>query len=77
MGAKGARCSMGTKGERRKILSTLHPNTILKPNPDPNTHLNPQPSPNGTPAPTGTELVGEGTLSRRLQRRMRYALESG
>ena len=31
MGAGGARRSMGTKGARRKILSTLHPNTILKP----------------------------------------------
>ena len=25
MGAKGARCSMNTKGALRKILSTLHP----------------------------------------------------
>ena len=33
----GTRRSMGTKGARRKILSTLHPNTILKPNPDRNT----------------------------------------
>ena len=41
MGAKGARRSMNTKGALRKILSTLHPNTILKPNPDSNTH--PQP----------------------------------
>ena len=30
MGAKGARRSMNTKGALRKILSTLHPNTILK-----------------------------------------------
>ena len=43
---------MATKGAQRKILSTLHPNTILKPNPDPNTHPNPQPSPNPTPTPT-------------------------
>ena len=42
MGAKGARCAMNTKGALRKILSTLHPNTILKPNLDSNTH--PQPS---------------------------------
>ena len=34
MGAEGTRCSMGIKGAQRKILSTLHPNTILKPNPD-------------------------------------------
>ena len=42
MGAKGARCFMHTKGALRKILSTLHPNTIPKPNPDSNAH--PQPS---------------------------------
>ena len=42
MGAKGARRSMITKGALRKILSTLHPNTILKPNLDSN--ANPQPS---------------------------------
>ena len=41
-------CSTGTKGARR--LSTLHPNTILNPNPDPNTHPNPKPSLNPTPA---------------------------
>ena len=41
MGAKGARCSMNTKGALRKILSTVHPNTILKPNLDSNTHLQP------------------------------------
>ena len=29
MGAEGTRRSMGTKGARRKIFSTLHPNTIL------------------------------------------------
>ena len=34
MGAKGAQRSMNTKGALRKILSTLHPNTILKPNLD-------------------------------------------
>ena len=34
MGAKGARCSMNTKGALRKNLSNLHPNTILKPNLD-------------------------------------------
>ena len=33
---------MNTKGALRKILSNLHPNTILKPNLDSNTH--PQPS---------------------------------
>ena len=42
MGAKGAPCSMNTKGAQRKILSTLHPNTILKANLDSDTH--PQPS---------------------------------
>ena len=41
MGAKGARRSTGTKGARRKFVSILHPNTILKPNPDPNAHPNP------------------------------------
>ena len=46
MGAKGERHSTGAKGAQRKILSTLHPNTILKPNPDPNAHPNPKPSPN-------------------------------
>ena len=40
MSGEGARCSMGTKGARRKILSILH--IILKPNPDPNAHPNPQ-----------------------------------
>ena len=35
MGTEGAQRSEGTKGARRKFLSTLHPNTILKPNPDP------------------------------------------
>ena len=38
MGTKGARCSMNTKGALRKILSTLHPNTILKPNLDSDAH---------------------------------------
>ena len=42
MGAKGARCSMNTKGALRKILSTFHPNTICKPNLDSTAH--PQPS---------------------------------
>ena len=50
MGAESARRSMGTKATQRKILSTLHPSTILKANPDPNTP-NPQPSPNPTPSP--------------------------
>ena len=49
MGAKGTRRSMGTKGAQSQILSTLQPNTILKPNPDPNAHPNPEPSP--TPSP--------------------------
>ena len=31
---------MNTKGALRKILATLHPNTILKPNPDPNARPN-------------------------------------
>ena len=48
MGAEGTQRSMGTKGARRKILSTLHPNTILKPNLDPNARPNPTPSPNPT-----------------------------
>ena len=43
---------MGTKATQRKILSTLHPSTLLKPNLDPNTHPNPQPSPSPTPTPT-------------------------
>ena len=51
MGAKGARRSTGTKAAQRKILSNLHPSTILKSNPDPNTHTNPQPSPTPTPPP--------------------------
>ena len=38
MGAEGARCSMNTKRPRRKILSNLHPNSILKPNLDSNAH---------------------------------------
>ena len=38
MGAKGAQRSMNTKGALRKILSTLHPNTILEPNLDSNAH---------------------------------------
>ena len=38
MGTNGARCSMNTKGALRKILSTLHPNTILKPNLDSSAH---------------------------------------
>ena len=37
---------MGAKGAQSQILSILHPNAILKPNPDPNAHPNPQPSPN-------------------------------
>ena len=42
MGAEGSRCPMNAKGARRKFLSNLHPNTMLKPNLDSNTH--PQPS---------------------------------
>ena len=38
MGAKGAQCSMNTKGALRKIFSTLHPNTTLKPNLDSSAH---------------------------------------
>ena len=38
MGAEGAQRSMGTKSARRKFLSILQPNTILKPTPDPNAH---------------------------------------
>ena len=52
MGAEGVRRSMGTKGARRKMLSTWHPSTVLKPNPDPTTHTNPQPRPTPTPTPT-------------------------
>ena len=47
----GAERYMGTKAARGEFLSTLHPNTILKPNHDPNTHPNPQPSPNPSPTP--------------------------
>ena len=47
-----SRCSEGTKGAQRKIFSTLHPNTILKPNPDPNARPSPKLSPN--PNPTST-----------------------
>ena len=36
--AEGAGCYMNTKGARRKFLSNLHPNTILKPNFESNTH---------------------------------------
>ena len=46
MGAKGARRSTVTKSTRSKFVSTLHPNTILKPNCDPNAHTNSEPSPN-------------------------------
>ena len=65
MGAEGAQRSAGTKGTRRKCLSILHHNTILKPNPNPNAHPNPKPSPNPTPSPQlrlniGTERVEEG-----------------
>ena len=49
MGAKGARRSMGTKATQRKFLSILHPNTILKTNPNHNTHPNPQASPYAYP----------------------------
>ena len=40
----------GAEGPLR-ILSTLHPNTILEPNLDSNAHPNPQPTPNPTPKP--------------------------
>ena len=52
MGTEGARRSMGIKGAQRKILPTLPPNTILKPNTNANAHRNPQPSPNPTPTPS-------------------------
>ena len=42
---------MNTKGALRKILSNLHPNTILKPNLDSNTTPNPQLAPVPTPDP--------------------------
>ena len=51
-GLRSPRRSTSTKGARRKILSALHPNTILNPNPDPNTH--PTPKPTSTPIPTPT-----------------------
>ena len=51
MGPPANSRSRGTKGALRNILSTLHPNTILKPNPDPNAHPNPKPSPNPHPGP--------------------------
>ena len=41
MGTKGARCSMNTMGALRKILSTLHRNTIVKPNLDSKAHPKP------------------------------------
>ena len=41
MGAKGARRSMNTKGALRKILSTLHPNTIFKLNLNSNAQTQP------------------------------------
>ena len=54
MGAKGARRSMGTKASQTKLLSTLHPSTILNPTLTPTPtlslvltlHLPPSPSPN-------------------------------
>ena len=46
MGTKGAQCSMNTKGALRKILSTLHPNTILNPTLTLTPTPNPQPTPN-------------------------------
>ena len=52
MGAKGARRSTGTEGNPRKILSTFHPNTILKPNLCPNAHPNHKPSANPTRSPS-------------------------
>ena len=52
MGAKGTRRFMGTKGTQGKILSTLHPYTILKHNLGPTTHPNLKPSPNPDPAPS-------------------------
>ena len=52
MGAEGSRRSMGTTGARRQFWSILHPNTVLKPNPDPAAHTNPKPSRNPTPAPS-------------------------
>ena len=44
---------MHTIGAPSNVLSTLHPNTILKPNLDSNAHPDPQPTtPNPTPNPT-------------------------
>ena len=43
---------MGTQGAQKKILPTLHPNTIFQPSPAPNTHPDPQPSRNPTPTPS-------------------------
>ena len=57
MGAEGVRRSMGTKGARRKFLSTLHPNTISEPNPHCTAHPNPKPSSNPTPAPSRTLMM--------------------
>ena len=39
-------------GTRRKFLSTLDPNAMLKPNPHPNAHPNPKPSPNPNSIPS-------------------------
>ena len=49
MGAKGA---APWAPKARKILCTLRPNNILKPNPNPNASPNAQPSPNPTRTPT-------------------------
>ena len=57
---------MNTKGTRRKILSTLHPNTILKPNLD----LTPNPHP--TPNPLG----GGWKTSLRLEKKFLPSLPS-
>ena len=69
MGAEGTQRSMGTKGARRQSLSTLHPNTILKPNPDPNARPIPTPSPNPTrppsPNPTPTPSPSPSSNPRR------------
>ena len=58
MGAKGAPRTMNTKGAVGKNLSTLHPNTILKPNLDSNAHSNPQPTPDPTSNPNQDWILG-------------------
>ena len=62
MGAEGAQRPTGTKGAQRKFLSTLQPNTILKPNPNPHAHpsrkYTPTPTPSPSPKPNQDRILG-------------------